>query len=930
MSFFKKIQLAVLLVIITVTYSTAQIGINANGADPDTSALLDISSTSKGILIPRMSSTERENIGNPATGLMVFDMTTNSFWFFSTTWREVTGRDAQNLSVTQDSILIENGDGIAVSSLRNLNETGLQYVDTLVEAGLDVVQELSNSNRLNLTAMYQSFTPTKTGKLTQIDLRVLSSGAFNQGDLRVFEGGDTTGILIYQGVVDSMATPWHNFDLSNEQIYLTAGVRYTFSIRETTGSGSFALKCRTNNPYPGGNTELGGIDYTFKTYYETVPVIQSIIETNLVAADPITVGISISKVDTLFFVDGTYQITAPTDKQTIDTLRLDGTLLELSLKGDGQGSEMVDLNGFMDNTDDQKIDLFSLVNDNLQLSLESDEDTPKTVNLSSYKDNTDDQKIDVFNLSNADILQLSLESDGDTPKTVNLSDFKQDLGLSGNNLSISSGNTVNLSEFKQSLSLSSNTLSISNNNSVNLNSFKQTLTLSGDELSISNGNFVDLNRAFTTSNGVISSQNNNDDFLLGANSLNHSSGDELKCFFDKSKGAFRMGKVTGSDWDEGNIGSYSFAIGEDSKASGGWSISMGVENDATGNYSTAIGNTNTASGGFSIALGSSNSTSGNLSVAIGAGNETTDAKTIAIGDNNNATDREAIAMGADNEAKAEQAIAIGTGTIASSFSEVALGMYNTTYSADNKNGFDNDDRILVVGKGSSANGRSDALRIMKDGQSYFFGAGAGVSDFAMTLDNTQNNNNNRNNGLLIIAGHSTYNGNQRSSFVEFESPDGDYCGRIRQGGNSSVNYMNSSDIRLKENIRPTQYGLQDILKIEVRDYNYKVDPDSHRQTGFIAQQLYTVFPTVVEEGGENPKIDPWTVDYGAVTPLLVKGIQDQQDIIQQQSQDIQRLQAELDEVKAALSTVGQIESQYVELKAMLEQMQTDHSDSPSK
>ncbi|MBX7202904.1 MAG: hypothetical protein IT240_00525 [Bacteroidia bacterium] len=51
--------------------------------NPDSSAMLDISSTSKGLLIPRMTSAEREAVANPAKGLIVFDSTTVSLWFFN-------------------------------------------------------------------------------------------------------------------------------------------------------------------------------------------------------------------------------------------------------------------------------------------------------------------------------------------------------------------------------------------------------------------------------------------------------------------------------------------------------------------------------------------------------------------------------------------------------------------------------------------------------------------------------------------------------------------------------------------------------------------------------------------------------------------------------------------------------------------------------
>ena len=48
----------------------------------------------------------------------------------------------------------------------------------------------------------------------------------------------------------------------------------------------------------------------------------------------------------------------------------------------------------------------------------------------------------------------------------------------------------------------------------------------------------------------------------------------------------------------------------------------------------------------------------------------------------------------------------------------------------------------------------------------------------------------------------------------------------------------------------------------------------HRQQGFIAQELYKYYPDAVVVGGDNVFLDPWLVDYGRLTPLLAKAIQD--------------------------------------------------------
>ena len=68
----------------------AQVGINTDNSTPDASALLDIKSTDKGLLIPRMSSAERTAISSPATGLMVYDVTTKTYWYYDNNqWNEI-------------------------------------------------------------------------------------------------------------------------------------------------------------------------------------------------------------------------------------------------------------------------------------------------------------------------------------------------------------------------------------------------------------------------------------------------------------------------------------------------------------------------------------------------------------------------------------------------------------------------------------------------------------------------------------------------------------------------------------------------------------------------------------------------------------------------------------------------------------------------
>ncbi len=64
------------------------VGIGTNS--PNNSAALEISSNTKGILIPRMTTAQRNTIVSPSTGLLLFDTNSNSFWYFNgTSWTDL-------------------------------------------------------------------------------------------------------------------------------------------------------------------------------------------------------------------------------------------------------------------------------------------------------------------------------------------------------------------------------------------------------------------------------------------------------------------------------------------------------------------------------------------------------------------------------------------------------------------------------------------------------------------------------------------------------------------------------------------------------------------------------------------------------------------------------------------------------------------------
>jgi hypothetical protein len=77
----RKSLFLLLLVMLQSSLMFSQVAVNNTGNLPDNSAMLDVSSTTRGMLIPRMSAEERDLIGSPAAGLLIFCTTDNHFYF---------------------------------------------------------------------------------------------------------------------------------------------------------------------------------------------------------------------------------------------------------------------------------------------------------------------------------------------------------------------------------------------------------------------------------------------------------------------------------------------------------------------------------------------------------------------------------------------------------------------------------------------------------------------------------------------------------------------------------------------------------------------------------------------------------------------------------------------------------------------------------
>lgn len=104
--------------------------------------------------------------------------------------------------------------------------------------------------------------------------------------------------------------------------------------------------------------------------------------------------------------------------------------------------------------------------------------------------------------------------------------------------------------------------------------------------------------------------------------------------------------------------------------------------------------------------------------------------------------------------------------------------------------------------------------------------------------------------------------------------------------NTNNSYGSLSDHRIKENIVDATPKLENLKQVRV--VNFNLIGDEQKQIGVVAQELEQVFPGMVEEDQEGIK----AVKYSVFVPMLIKAIQEQQQMIE-------TLQAEVAALKGA-------------------------------
>ena len=158
-------------------------------------------------------------------------------------------------------------------------------------------------------------------------------------------------------------------------------------------------------------------------------------------------------------------------------------------------------------------------------------------------------------------------------------------------------------------------------------------------------------------------------------------------------------------------------------------------------------------------------------------------------------------------------------------------------------------------------------------------------------------------GFKFIATTNAYIGmvvesstNSQTNYHLYSTGAGTYRFYVGAGGTISATATTItaiSDIRLKENIRDIDVGLDALMALRPRKFDWKEGKgkDKKGDRGWIAQEFETVFPDMIDEWKDEPPEgeEPYKAVNADLIPILVKAIQE--------------LKAELDSVKAELQTL---------------------------
>ena len=140
---------------------TAQNNLGIGTSSPNASAKLDVSSTTQGVLVPRMNQAQRNAISSPATGLLIYQTdNTPGFYFYNGAWTALSGGSSSSSGTLYSELATQFTVSTSSPTYTNVVSLSLEANKTYHITGF-LIGQRSGSTNAPMTVRY-----TYTGNAT--------------------------------------------------------------------------------------------------------------------------------------------------------------------------------------------------------------------------------------------------------------------------------------------------------------------------------------------------------------------------------------------------------------------------------------------------------------------------------------------------------------------------------------------------------------------------------------------------------------------------------------------------------------------------------------------------------------------------------------------------------------------------------------------
>lgn len=647
----RKAFITCLLTCCCAAVFSQSLSINTTGATADPTAMLDITSNSKGLLIPRLLTSERTSIALPATGLIVYDRDLNQFYYYNgSAWTAIpAGANANNYWTLSGINLYNNAGslvGIGVSAPgANLDVTG-------TNAGTHSLQLRSGNTSAGSTSNQVLFSYNNTSTFRHAIKSRHNSGAQpgNAIDFYVWnQGTDAAGTIGTKHVMSldgngnvgvGITTPSSLLHVSGGNM-VVSGTYGSGNAIEVTGVGSrmffnprkaaFRAGYVSGNQWDDanvGNFSVGiGLNASAKTDYSI-----SIGDQNIAETSPFAVAIGRQNRSTGFAAMAMGHFTQVSGDYA-SAIGLRDTVSGAAATAFGGYNKVSGTYGFAGGE------------------------------LNTVSAGTHGFAMGYLNSVTASSA-AAIGSQNTVSGTAGFAAGNTNSALASYAMAMGSG-----SQAKTAYSVAIGDANIAETQAFAVAIGRQ--NRSAGFASLAMGHFSEATGDYSVSIGL-------------RDTVASFGGSALGGYNKVNSGAF-----------------YGFAAGESNTVTAGNGFAAGFSNTVSSYASFALGMQNTATGYNTFVTGRSNYTNGNHSAAFG------------FTDSSSAD--QAFTAGMFNTVAGTSSAAFGTYNYAPSYGEFTIGNFATQYTPVSSTAVNSADRVFTIGNGTAPGSRSDAMVVLKNG-----------------------------------------------------------------------------------------------------------------------------------------------------------------------------------------------------------------------